>query len=70
MIESIIEDKFNSLYNEKEDYKSRCQKAIEYILKHSQQSGTIINGKFIIENIELIYDGNNLLNILRGSDKE
>lgn len=31
MPQQIIEDMYDKLYQEKEDYKSRCEKAIEYI---------------------------------------
>lgn len=46
----------------------RIDKAIEYIKTHSNCGGSVQEGKFIIEHIEEIYDGMELLDILRGKD--
>ena len=59
---SAMEDYINTL----EDYKSRCEKAIEYIEEMLYPIGTCVNGSDLpYESIE------SLLNILQnGSDKE
>ena len=46
----------------------KIDKAIEYIKKHSNCSGYFEDGKMIIDNIESIYGGYELLEIL--GDKE
>lgn len=50
----------------KEDKK----KAIEYIKKHSNCSGYFEDGKMIIDNIESIYGGYELLEILGEKENE
>ena len=51
-------------------YKSRIDKAIEHIKQYSNCSGSFIDDKFVIEKIEEIYNGTQLLNILTGGDEE
>ena len=51
--------KYDSVYQEKEDYKSRIEKAIEYIKEHEYD---------IRNNFDCYVKGNELLNIL--NDKE
>lgn len=52
------------------DYKSRNEKAIEYIKQNSKCGGSFIDDKFIIEYIDEIFNGMKLLNILNGDDEE
>lgn len=57
-------------YQEKTKLQQRIDKAIEYIKTHSKCGGSIQNGEFIIEHIEEVYNGMELLSILRGEDNE
>ena len=56
--------KYDGVYQEKEDYKSRCEKAVEYIKEMLYPIGSCVNGSDLpYESIE------SLLNILQnGSD--
>lgn len=49
---------------------ARNEKAIEYIKQNSKCGGSFIDDKFVIEYIDEIYNGMELLNILKGSDKD
>ena len=51
------------------DYKSRNEKAIEYIKQNSKCGGSFIDDKFVIEYIDEIFNGMELLNILNGDDE-
>ena len=51
------------------EYKQRIDKAIEYIKQNSKCGGSFINDKFVIEYIDEIFNGMELLNILNGDDK-
>ena len=55
---------------EKEIYKSRNEKAIEYIKQNSKCGGSFIDDKFVIEYIDEVFNGMELLNILNGGDEE
>ena len=48
---------------------SRIDKAIEYIKQNSKCGGSFINDKFVIEYIDEIYNGMELLKILIGGDE-
>ena len=61
MPQQIIEDMYDKLYQEKEDYKSRCEKAIEYI-----KCG--LTGD--LENDRAYVDENYLLNILQNGSED
>ena len=52
------------------DYKSRNEKAIEYIKQNSKCGGSFIDDKFVIEYIDEIFNGMELLNILNGGSNE
>lgn len=52
----------------KEDYKSRCEKAIEYIENNKKETFSYFNGKeYEYRNFTLCCEPNDLLNILKGS---
>lgn len=53
--------KYDSVYQEKEDYKSRVEKAIEYINKHTDKLK-------IIRVPKIDFNYNDLLNILQNGD--
>lgn len=53
-----------------EDYKLRVDKAIDYIINHSDASGSFDGEVFYVERIENIKNGTKLLYILKGDDKE
>ena len=61
-----------SLYNaELTDYKSRCEKAIEYIENNKKETSSHFNGKeYVYRNFTLYCEPNDLLNILNGSDEK
>jgi DNA repair exonuclease SbcCD ATPase subunit len=65
----IIERR-NKKISKLEDYKSRNEKAIEYIKQNSKCGGSFIDNKFVIEYIDEIFNGMELLNILNGDDEE
>lgn len=70
MPQQIIEDMYNKLYQEKEDYKSRCEKAVEYINENKHLS-MFADCREPEEdwNYDLECSANDLLNILQnGSD--
>ena len=56
---------------EKENKKlhEKIDKAIEYIKNHSKCGGSFIDDKFVIEYIDEIYNGMELLNILGDSNE-
>ena len=59
---------FDELQIEKEDYKSRCEKAIEYIENNKKETSSHFNGKeYVYRNFTLCCEPNDLLNILKGS---
>lgn len=60
--------KYDSVYQEKEDYKSRCEKANEWIHKHQQTMENMRKEKFYTLNLG-VDDLKELNNILNGSEK-
>ena len=68
-LENELEDykKINEIQAQKiNEYKLQITKAINHIMHYCNGSGSFIDGKFAIENIEEIYNGNELLKILEG----
>lgn len=56
---------------ERNNYKSRCEKAIEYIENNKKETSSHFNGKeYVYRNFTLCCEPNDLLNILNGSDEE
>lgn len=52
------------------DYKSRCEKAIEYIENNKKETSSHFNGKeYVYRNFTLYCEPNDLLNILNGGDE-
>lgn len=65
------QDKIDLLTNQLKDYKSRCEKAIEYIENNKKETSSYFNGKeYVYRNFTLCCEPNDLLNILNGSDEE
>ena len=62
-------NRFNALSRDNKNYKSRINKAIEYIKQNSKCGGSFIDDKFVIEYIDEIYNGMELLNILNDGDE-
>lgn len=58
------------LLGEKEKLQQRIDKAIDYIINHSEASGSFNGEIFYIERIDDIKNGTKLLDILKGDDKE
>ena len=61
---------YQEIEKENKELQDRINKAIEHIKKYSNCSGSIIEDKFIIEKIDEIYNGTQLLNILTGDEIE
>jgi hypothetical protein len=58
------------LCKEKDDYKSKCEKTIEYIENNKKETSSHFNGKeYVYRNFTLCCEPNDLLNILNGVDK-
>jgi len=55
---------------ENEELHKKINKAIEYIKNHSKCGGSFIDNKFVIEYIDEIYNGMELLNILGDSNEK
>ena len=66
---TLLSNKLIDMTRVKEDYKSRNEKAIEYIKQNSKCGGSFIDNKFVIEYIDEIFNGMELLNILNGDDE-
>ena len=73
-LKDIIEHKpffdfTTDIYDELEDYKSRCEKAVEYIKKHIEKCNIDgYEGKF--DNFDIFTKPQKLLNILNGRSDE
>ena len=52
-------------------YKSRCEKAIEYIENNKKETSSHFNGKeYLYRNFTLCCEPNDLLNILNGENND
>lgn len=75
MPQQIIEDMYDKLYQEKEDYKSRCEKAvdkIQYIIDYGFDYDGFNTAESLKDLIDMLVDyARESKNILQnGSDKE
>lgn len=71
MPQQIIEDMYDKLYQEKEDYKSRCEKASEYIMTELIDEWSIRNQGYVSGSDLPVEAITPLLNILQnGDDKD
>lgn len=67
LIESANKLVSDNLHN----YKSRCEKAIEYIKNNKKETSSHFNGKeYVYRNFTLCCEPNDLLDILNGSDEK